>query len=108
MKICQFWGRKFISLSQRYEEKVRKFSFLAQHHFQAGVLFLKKSKACNCTKIGFHRGCFPRNFSKFAKQSFCYMRIAALVDSLCLHRYLHIFPIHFYLNLPSRQLHAYS
>ena len=30
----QFWGRGFISLSQKYEEKVRKFSFLARHHFK--------------------------------------------------------------------------
>ena len=30
----QFWGRGFISLSQKYDEKVRKFSFLARHHFK--------------------------------------------------------------------------
>ena len=35
MKICQFCGREFISLSQKYEESVRKFSFFAQHHFKA-------------------------------------------------------------------------
>ena len=29
------WGRKFISLSKKYEERVRKFSFLARHHFKA-------------------------------------------------------------------------
>ena len=35
MNICQFGGREFMSLSQKYEEGVRKFSFLAQHHFKA-------------------------------------------------------------------------
>ena len=35
MKICQFWGREFMSLSQKYEEGVQKFSFLARHHFKA-------------------------------------------------------------------------
>ena len=29
MKICQFWAREFMSLSQKYEETVRKFSFFA-------------------------------------------------------------------------------
>ena len=28
-------GREFMSLSQKYEERVQKFSFLAQHHFKA-------------------------------------------------------------------------
>ena len=28
MTICQFWGREFMSLSQKYEERVQKFSFL--------------------------------------------------------------------------------
>ena len=32
MKICQLWGRAFVSLTQRYEETVPKFSFLARHH----------------------------------------------------------------------------
>ena len=35
MKLCQFWGREFMSLSQKYEERVRKLSFLARHHFKA-------------------------------------------------------------------------
>ena len=35
MKISQFWGREFMSLSQKYDERVRKFSFLKQHHFKA-------------------------------------------------------------------------
>ena len=35
MKICQFCGRGFMSLSQKYEETVRKFSFLTRHHFKA-------------------------------------------------------------------------
>ena len=35
IKICQFWGREFMSLSQKYEERVRKFSFLARRHFNA-------------------------------------------------------------------------
>ena len=34
MKICQFWGKEFMSVKQKYEEIVRKFSFLAQHHFK--------------------------------------------------------------------------
>ena len=33
MKICRFWGKELMSL--KYEERVRKFSFLARHHFQA-------------------------------------------------------------------------
>ena len=37
MKICQFYGREFISLSQKYEERVQKFSFLPRHHFKAEV-----------------------------------------------------------------------
>ena len=35
MKICRFWGKEFMSLSQKYEERVRKFSFLARHHVKA-------------------------------------------------------------------------
>ena len=35
MKLCQFWDREFMSLGQKYEERVRKFSFLARHHFKA-------------------------------------------------------------------------
>ena len=35
MKICQFCGREFISLSQKYGERVRKFSFFARYHFKA-------------------------------------------------------------------------
>ena len=27
-----FWGREFMSLSQKYKESVRKFSFLTRHH----------------------------------------------------------------------------
>ena len=35
MELCQFWGSEFMSLSQKYEKRVRKFSFLARHHFKA-------------------------------------------------------------------------
>ena len=35
IKICQLWGREFMSLIQKYEERVRKFSFLARHYFKA-------------------------------------------------------------------------
>ena len=35
MKIYQFWDREFMSLSKKYEERVRKFSFLVPHHFKA-------------------------------------------------------------------------
>ena len=35
MKMCQLWGREFMSLSQKSEERVRKFSFLTRHHFKA-------------------------------------------------------------------------
>ena len=35
MNFSQFWGREFMSLSQKYEERVREFSFLAQNHFKA-------------------------------------------------------------------------
>ena len=35
MKICQFWDRGFLSLSQKYEERVQKFSFLARNYFKA-------------------------------------------------------------------------
>ena len=35
MKIFQFWGREFMSMSQKYEEKVGRFSFNTQHHFKA-------------------------------------------------------------------------
>ena len=31
----QFWGREFMSSSQKYEERAWKFSFLARHHFKA-------------------------------------------------------------------------
>ena len=34
VKICQLWGREFMSLSQKYEERVQKFSILARHHFK--------------------------------------------------------------------------
>ena len=34
MKICQFWGKKFISLRQKYEERVRKFSFFVRNHLK--------------------------------------------------------------------------
>ena len=34
MEFCQFWGREYMSLSQKYEERVRKFSFLARRHFK--------------------------------------------------------------------------
>ena len=35
MKICQYLGREFMSLSQKYEERVRIFSFLVRHDFKA-------------------------------------------------------------------------
>ena len=35
MKLFQIWGREFMSLSQEYKVRVRKFSFLAWHHFKA-------------------------------------------------------------------------
>ena len=35
VKICQFWGREIMSLTQKYEERVYKFSFLARYHFKA-------------------------------------------------------------------------
>ena len=35
MKIFQFCGREFMSLSQKHEERVQKFPFLARHHFKA-------------------------------------------------------------------------
>ena len=35
MSICQLWARESMSLSRKYEERVRKFSFLARHHFKA-------------------------------------------------------------------------
>ena len=35
MKICQFWGRQLVPLSQKYEEREPKFFFLIRHHFQA-------------------------------------------------------------------------
>ena len=34
MKICQFWSKKFISLSQKYEERVRQFSIFARNHLK--------------------------------------------------------------------------
>ena len=34
IKICQFWGTEFVSLSQKYEERVRKFSLLTRRHFK--------------------------------------------------------------------------
>ena len=33
-KNMKIWGRRFLSLSQKYEERVRKFSFLAWHYFK--------------------------------------------------------------------------
>ena len=55
-------------------------------------------KVFNCTKIGFHRGCFLWNFPKYVEQSFCYYRTAAPLMNLYLHRYQHIFPINFHLH----------
>ena len=34
MKICQFWGKKFISLRQKYEERLREFSFFVRNHLK--------------------------------------------------------------------------
>ena len=45
MKTCHFWARRFMSLSQKYEERVRKISFHARRHFKAELLELHfKSK----------------------------------------------------------------
>ena len=33
-KICQFWCKKLMSLSKRYEESVLEFLFLARHHLK--------------------------------------------------------------------------
>ena len=35
MKICEFLGWEFMSLSHKYKETVRKFFFLTQLHFKA-------------------------------------------------------------------------
>ena len=35
MIICQFFCGEFMSLSQKYEERTRKFSFFARYHFKA-------------------------------------------------------------------------
>ena len=43
-------------------------------------------------------GYFPGNFTKSVEQSFHYLWIAASLINLYLHRYLHIFPVHFHLN----------
>ena len=50
MDICQFWETKFMSLIQKYEERVPTFSFLTRHHFKAElyrfiylVIFSKKN-----------------------------------------------------------------
>ena len=37
IKICQFGDREFMPLSQKYVERVRKFSSLARHHFKADL-----------------------------------------------------------------------
>ena len=34
MKICQFWGRELMSLSQKYEERARNFFFLVRSRFK--------------------------------------------------------------------------
>ena len=52
----------------------------------------------NCTEIVLHCGCFPVTFPKSVKESFRYLRTAASVIGLYLHKYLHIFPIHCHLN----------
>ena len=36
-KNCKFWGKEIMSLSQKYEERVRKFFFLAGNHLKAGL-----------------------------------------------------------------------
>ena len=51
IKICQFRGREFMSLSQKYEERLRKFFFLARHC----------SKADLCRHI--HIGIFGKHLS---------------------------------------------
>ena len=61
-------------------------------------MFKQNWKASNCPKKGPHRGCFPRNFLKFAEQSFRYMWAAASAISLYLRINLCIFPTHFHLN----------
>ena len=40
MKICQFWGREFMSMSQKYEKRVLNFSFLVQLHFKAELYYI--------------------------------------------------------------------
>ena len=37
MKIYQFLGKEFVLLSQKYEERVRRFSFLARNHLKPGL-----------------------------------------------------------------------
>ena len=50
MKICQFWGREFMSLSQKYEEGVRNFYIFARHLFKAElyVIFISLSLVSIC------------------------------------------------------------
>ena len=45
MKICQIWGKGFMSLSQKYEERVRKFPFLVQNYI---VIFISLSLVNIC------------------------------------------------------------
>ena len=48
MKICQVWGRGFTSLSQKYEERVWKFFFLARHKQNYIVTFISLSLVNIC------------------------------------------------------------
>ena len=45
VKICQFWGREIMPLTQKYEERVWKFSFLARYHLKQNyiVIFISLS-----------------------------------------------------------------
>ena len=72
---------------------------LRKHSWWSPVL--KNCKACNCTKRGVHRGSFLGNFPKSLGQSFGYLRKAASVISLYLHRCLNIFSVHFHLRFKS-------
>ena len=40
MKICQFWGWEFMSLSPKHLERIQKFSFFQRHHFKAELIVI--------------------------------------------------------------------
>ena len=41
IKICKFWGWELKSLSQKCEERVRKFFFLARQYFKAEIIAMQ-------------------------------------------------------------------